>query len=113
MPLGLLVTVPAPAKVTFSCGVAGGVNLAVTNWLELNMGAQAPLPVQGEFKPSQSVKTEPLVAVAVSVTCVPVIKLAPQVPMPGQVMPLGLLVTVPVPAPTRLTRSPEVFGVNR
>jgi hypothetical protein len=60
---------------------------------------QVPVPEQPP--PLQLVKLEPAAAVAVRVTDVP--KLAEQV-VP-QLMPLGLLVTVPLPVPAGVTVS--------
>jgi hypothetical protein len=51
--------------------------------------------------PDQPANAEPAVAVAVNVTVVPVGKSAEHVP--GQLMPEGELVTVPEPAPARVT----------
>lgn len=63
--------------------------------------------------PLQLVKVEPLVPAALSVTVVPVAKSAAHVP--GQEIPLGILVTVPVPVPARLTvsRSVETATLKR
>ncbi|UWZ83054.1 hypothetical protein MOP44_21095 [Occallatibacter riparius] len=58
------------------------------------------LPVQA---PDHPAKVEPAAAVAVSVTDVPVGKLAEHVD--PQLIPEGLLVTVPVPAPANATVS--------
>ena len=49
----------------------------------------------------EAAKAEPVPAVSVSVTCVPALKLALHVV--GQLIPEGLLDTVPVPVPDRLT----------
>ena len=51
--------------------------------------------------PDQPTKILPVAAVARSVTDAPLLKLAVQVP--GQLMPLGLLVMVPEPPPAELT----------
>ncbi|PYM68547.1 MAG: hypothetical protein DME11_00055, partial [Candidatus Rokuibacteriota bacterium] len=53
-------------------------------------------PVPEHPPPLQPVKVEPAAGAAVSVTAVPLVKLAEQVA--PQVIPAGLLVTVPVPA---------------
>ena len=63
--------------------------------------------------PLKPLNVDPLVGVAVSVTVVPVAKSAAHVP--GQEIPLGLLVTVPVPFPPRVTvsRSVEIGTIKR
>lgn len=90
IPAGLLVTVPEPVTVTVK--VTGcEVNVADTDWLLLSLSVhKAPL-----HAPPNPVNPEPVPAVAVSVTDVPGAKLPVQVV--GQLIPLGLLVTVPVP----------------
>ena len=54
-------------------------------------------PVPEQPPPLQPLKVEPAAGAAVSVTAVPLVKLAAQVA--PQVMPAGLLVTVPAPVP--------------
>jgi phage tail protein X len=110
MPAGLLVTVPVPAMVTETVGK--GVKVAVTNSLRF-VRLITHVPVPEHPPPLQPVKVEFVPATAVSVTCVGFGKLAEHVPTPGQVIPVGLLVTVPVPVPARVTRIPEVFTVYR
>ncbi len=66
---------------------------------------QAPVPLQA---PPQPANVDPPVAVAASVTELPLRKLAEQV-LP-QVMPLGLLVTVPLPPPIFTTVKTDVAG---
>ncbi|HZU42556.1 MAG TPA: hypothetical protein VE994_07795 [Terriglobales bacterium] len=61
---------------------------------------QAPLPLHAPLQPA---KTDPALAVAVSVTVVPLLKVALQV-LPQEI-PAGLLVTVPVPLPPGVTVS--------
>jgi hypothetical protein len=70
-----------------------------------------PVPLQPA--PLQPLNVEPFVDVAVRVTVVPVAKSAAQ--LPGHAIPLGLLVTVPVPLPTRFTvsRSVEAATLKR
>ena len=68
--------------------------VAVTLRAALMVTLQVPVPVQA---PLQPVKVEPVVAAAVRVTLVPLVKLVLQV-LP-QVIPLGDEVTVPDPVP--------------
>ena len=83
------------------------LKVAVTVWLEFKVTAQVPVPEQPP--PLQPVKVEPAVAAAVSVTLVPGERVSTQAP--GQLMPAGLLVTVPLPVPVTVTeRSGK--GVN-
>src|SRR5947209_10671567 len=67
---------------------------------------QLPLPVHAPVHP---VKVEPVVAEGVNVTCVPLLKLALHV-VP-QLIPAGLLVTVPVPVPAFVTVKGKVVGL--
>src|SRR2546428_5177401 len=60
--------------------------------------------------PLQPLKVEPAAGAAVSVTAVPLGKLAEQVA--PQVMPAGELVTVPLPVPALLTVSARLGGVK-
>jgi len=62
---------------------------------------QVPVPEQPP--PLQPLKVEPAAGVAVSVTTVPLAKPAEQVAL--QLIPAGLLVTVPVPVPAGVTVS--------
>jgi hypothetical protein len=104
IPEGLLATVPVPvpARISVSTGALWVVlKLAVTCWLALSVNVQVGLlPLQPPVHPT---KDEFAPAVAVSVTSVPLAKLALQVG--AQLIPEGVLATVPVPAPTRLTVS--------
>src|SRR6266478_1083773 len=61
---------------------------------------QLPVPVQAPLQPT---KVEPEAGVAVNVTMVPLLKLALQ--MVGQLIPVGLLVTAPLPVPVRVSVS--------
>ena len=71
------------------------MNVAVTVVDAEIVTVQVPVPEQPP--PLQPVKVEPTAGAAVSVTSVPLVKLAAQVA--PQVMPAGLLVTVPAPVP--------------
>jgi hypothetical protein len=73
-----------------------GVNVAVTEALPVNVTLQVPVPVQA---PDQPANVEPAFGTAVSVTMVPLVKLALHVA--PQLIPAGLLVTVPAPVPAR------------
>src|SRR5204862_7070659 len=68
------------------------------------------VPVPEHPPPRQPVKVEPAAGVAVSVTAVPLEKLAEQVA--PQLIPAGELVTVPLPVPALLTVSAKVGGVK-
>src|SRR2546426_7702852 len=86
---------------------AGGVmsvNVAVTVVAAVRVTVQVPLPEQPP--PVQPLKVEPAAGAAVSVTAVPLVKLAEQVA--PQVMPAGELVTVPLPVPALLTVSAKL-----
>jgi len=95
MPAGLLVTLPAPAPALETVSVKVGVNVAVTVVAAETVTTHDPVPEQPP--PLQPPKVEPAAGAAVSVTAVPLVKLAAQVA--PQVMPAGLLVTVPAPVP--------------
>jgi hypothetical protein len=101
IPAGALVTVPepAPARLTVSANDCRA-KVAVTELAAFIVTVHAPVPVHA---PLQPVNVAPAAGVAVSVTAVPLLKDAEQV-VP-QLMPAGALVTVPGPAPARLTVS--------
>src|SRR5439155_443613 len=105
MPAGLLVTVPAPvpALETVSVKVCR-VKVAVTV-VAAEMGT-VEVAVPAQPPPLQPLKVEPVVGTAVSVTAVPLVKLAAQVA--PQMMPAGALVTAPLPVPALLTVSVKV-----
>src|SRR5262245_60524810 len=67
-----------------------GTNAAVTLWFEFMVTWHRPVPLQA---PPQPLNVEPAAAVAVSVTTVRLVYLALHVG--GQLMPVGVLVTVP------------------
>src|SRR3989442_7085480 len=69
----------------------------VAAWLGVRVRARGP----ERRLPLQPVKVEPVVGTAVSVTAVPLVKLAAQVA--PQMMPAGALVTAPLPVPALLT----------
>ncbi len=75
------------------------MKVAVTEMLEFMVTVQDSVPLQPP--PLKPAKVEPAAAVAVSVTEVPAAKLLEQsVP---QLIPAGLLVTVPLPVPDLFT----------
>ena len=97
MPDGLLVTVPEPVPLVLTVNEYVEVdwpNVAVTDRVAAIETVHVPVPLQA---PDQPAKREPELGVAVSVTDVPELKLTLHV-LP-QLMPLGLLVTVPLPVP--------------
>jgi hypothetical protein len=100
MPAGLLVTVPppVPASDTVNC-TGSNVNVAVTE--RATSSATVQVAAEPVHAPLQPVKLEPAAATAVSVTDAPLTKLNWQVA--PQLMPAGLLVTVPPPVPDLLT----------
>jgi hypothetical protein len=109
IPAGALVTVPAPAPVLLTVRVTGsGANVAVTLVAALNATTHAPVPEQPP--PLHPEKAEPAAAAAVRVTLLPPGKVEEQV-VP-QLMPAGVLVTLPLPVPERLTLSETGCGVN-
>lgn len=102
MPDGVLLTVPLPPPdfATDRRAVVGAaVNSAFTVWLEFIATTQAPVPLHPP--PFQPVNVDPPAAVAVRVTELPLTKLAEH-ELP-QEMPLGVLVTVPIPVPDFVT----------
>jgi len=109
IPEGLLVTLPAPAPArdTLRTGSAvTTVKVAVAVALFVSETVQDPVP---EHAPDQPAKVELDDGVAVRVTDVPLSKLALQVA--PQLIPDGLLVTVPEPVPLTCTLSWTEFGV--
>src|SRR5438093_1481174 len=99
MPAGLLVTVPAPAPALETVSVKVGVKVAVTVVAAETVTTHDPVPEHPP--PFQPLKVEPAAGAAVSVTAVPLAKLAAQVA--PQSMPAGELVTVPLPVPAGVT----------
>lgn len=84
--------------VSVTAGLLLELKVAVTAFAALMVTEQVPVPVQA---PLQPVKVDPAAAVSVKVTTVPLLKLALQVL--GQLIPLGLLLTVPLPVPAGVT----------
>jgi hypothetical protein len=75
-----------------------GPKVAVTEDAAVTVTLQAATPVHA---PDQPVKVLLVAGVSFSVTCVFCVKLAEHVV--GQLIPAGVLVTVPVPAPSSVT----------
>ena len=86
------VPVPVPDSDTVSVGKAAIVNVAETDVLLFKVTWHSPVPLQA---PPHPPKTKPEAGVGVKVTWVPIGKLAPQT-LP-QLIPAGVLVTVPDP----------------
>jgi len=109
IPTGALVTVPlpVPALLTVSAKL-GRLKAAVTDVAAETVTVHAPVPVHPP--PLQPLKIEPAAGAAVSVTAVPLGKLAAQVA--PQVMPVGELVMVPLPVPVLETVRVKVCGVK-
>lgn len=101
MPAGELVTVPVPRPAKVTVTLAGGsVKDAPTVVFAFRTTLQVPFP---EHAPDQPLNVAPAAGVAVSATLVPDANDAVQVP--PQLMPAGLLVTVPFPFPESVTVS--------
>lgn len=107
IPPGLLATVPAPASVTVSTTAFWmALKLAVTCWLALSVNMQVGLlPLQPPVHPANE---EFAAAASVRAIEVPLAKLALQ--EGAHVMPAGLLLTVPPPAPVAWTVSLKEAG---
>jgi hypothetical protein len=108
IPAGELVIVPLPVPpfVAVSAKV-WGLNVAVTDFAAVIVTTQEPVPVHAPLQPAN---VEPAVAVGVSVTDVPLLKLAEQVA--PQLMPAGELATLPLPAPAFASVRLKVCEVN-
>jgi hypothetical protein len=99
IPAGTLVTVPLPVPILVTVSVADCAKDAVTVAAAVIATVHEPLPLQPA--PLHPAKIEPAAAVALRVTVVVVAKLAEQVP--PQLIPAGVLVTVPLPDPILFT----------
>ena len=97
MPGGLLVTAPLPAPnlttVKVYCGI-NSVKVAVTSRSAVMVTVHVPVPVHAPLQPS---KKDPGNGVAVRVTEAALLNPAEQIE--PQLMPAGLLLTVPLPLP--------------
>src|SRR5579863_9451582 len=85
------------------------LNVAVTDSAALIVIVQVPVPLHAAF-PLHPAKVEPAAGVAVKITCVPLLKFAEQVA--PQLMPAGLLDTVPVPVPALVTVKANCWVLN-
>jgi len=99
MPAGALVTAPLPVPALLTVSVKVGVKVAVTVVAAETVTTHDPVPAQPP--PLQPLKVEPAAGAAVSVTAVPLAKLA--VHVAPQVIPAGELLTVPLPVPAGVT----------
>ena len=83
------------------------LNVAITNLAAVMVTEQVPVPTQAPLQPA---KVEPAAAAAVRATTVPLRKLAAHV-VP-QLMPVGLVVTVPLPLPADTTERLKLAWVG-
>src|SRR5439155_4094658 len=81
------------------------LKVAVTDWFAFIVTVQVPVPLQA---PDQPAKKVPLPGVAVSLTLVP--ELNDALHVGAQLIPAGLLVTVPVEVPANWTESWKVVA---
>ena len=100
IPDGLLATLPFPVPASVTPKVGEVLKLAMTDVSCVTVTLQAPVPLQA---PDHPAKKELVAGEAVSVTCVPLLKLALQAWL--QLIPAGLLLMVPPPAPAAWTLS--------
>src|SRR6266571_2939646 len=106
-PSALKAELPCPTlsrSVPRNARLSVGAKVAVTVVAAESVTTHVPVPLQPP--PVQPLKVEPMAGMAVSITTVPLAKLAEQVA--PQVMPAGALVTVPLPVPALETVSVKV-----
>src|SRR5205814_1699813 len=103
-----LVTAPLPVPALLTVSVKVGVKVAVTVVAAETVTTHDPVPAQPP--PLQPLKVEPAAGAAVSVTAVPLAKLA--VHVAPQVIPAGELLTVPLPVPAGVTVRVKVCSVK-
>jgi len=96
---------PATSGLSVKPPVVAVANVAPTAFAELRVTVQVPVPVQAPFQP---VNVEPVAGVAVRRTVVPPVNEATHV-VPHE-MPVGALVTVPLPDPVFVTVSENELG---
>jgi hypothetical protein len=107
IPGGVLVTIPVPVPARETVNAAeGALKVAVTLVPVVTVTLQAAAPVH---EPDQLAKVSPVAGVSLSVTCVLGAKLAVHVEgvAAEQLIPAGVLVTVPAPVPAKATVSPS------
>ena len=100
MPEGVLATLPLPVPLKATASTGEALKLAITEVFCVSVTVHTPVPWQA---PDHPAKKKFAAGDAVSVTWVPLEKLALQA-LP-QLMPLGLLLTVPPPPPPAWTLS--------
>jgi hypothetical protein len=100
MPVGSLVTLPVPEPLRPTVSTGEVLKFAITDVFCINVTLHTAVPLQA---PDQPAKKEFAAGEAVSATWVPLEKLAVQA-WP-QLMPAGLLLTVPPPPPAAWTLS--------
>jgi hypothetical protein len=100
----VVAVVDPPDGTVIITGLFDELNVATTDSAAVMVTTQAPVPVQAPLHPAN---VDPSEADCASVTCAPLAKLAEQVV--GQLIPAGLLVTVPAPLPASLTVSAKLF----
>jgi hypothetical protein len=106
---GVVFTVEGlPGAIPIVTGEFPLLNVAVTVSDVLSVTVHVPVPGH-PATPLQPANVDPFPAVAVSTTTVPLVKLAEHVA--GQLIPAGLLVTVPVPVPASFTVKVKLFVV--
>jgi len=105
MPAGVLLTAPLPVPALLTVRLKGATsNVAVTVIAEVMVTVHGSMPTQ--LSPLQPVKVKPLDGVAVRVTEVPLGNVPEQ--LDPQLMPSGVLMTVPLPAPVFTTARPNI-----
>src|SRR5262245_19886682 len=109
-PAGALVTVPVPAPETVTLSPTGTVDAKVAVTVVALVRVTVQMPVPEHPPPDQPANIEPPAAVAVSTTALPDGKLAEHV-VP-HAMPVGELVTLPLPSPARTTVTDTGAGTN-
>jgi hypothetical protein len=100
IPDGLLATLPLPVPPRVTASTGKSPKVARTDVFVVNVTLQTPVPLQA---PDHPAKTELPIGAALSITWVPLAKLA--LHAWPQLMPAGLLLTIPPPTPAAWTLS--------